>query len=82
MVLLTLCLYAVWRLNVPFGGSPDGEISFLDLRTTQDQDIARNGNWDSKWAYFVLALSFLTGLNGAVLGMFFRIGDYWAYYWE
>jgi len=33
----------------------------------------------SKWAYFVLAWSFLTGLNGAVLVMVFQICDYWAY---
>jgi hypothetical protein len=51
----------------------------LDLRTTHDTDIARNGNLGSKWAYIVLARSFLTGLNGAFLGMFFRIGDDRAY---
>ncbi len=57
----------------------DGEHSFLDLQTTHDPNIARNGNLGSKWAYFILAWHFLTGLNGAVLGMFFRICDYWAY---
>jgi hypothetical protein len=32
--------------------------------------------------YFILTKSFLTGLNGAFLGMFFRIFDYWADNWE
>jgi hypothetical protein len=62
-----------------FQRTSDGEISFLDLRITHDPDIARNGNWGSKWAYFVLAQSFLTGLNGAFLGMFSRSCEYWAY---
>jgi hypothetical protein len=57
----------------------DGETSFLDLQITYDPDIARNGNMGSKWAYFVLARSFLTGLNGAFFVMFFRICNYWAY---
>ena len=60
----------------------DGEISFPDLRTTCDPNIARNDNLGLIRAYFVLTQSFLTGLNGAFLGMFFRICDYWAYNWE
>jgi hypothetical protein len=58
---------------------PTVEISFLSLQTTHDPDIARNGNMGSKLAYFVLAWSFPTGLNGAFLSMVFRICDYWAY---
>jgi hypothetical protein len=57
----------------------DGEVSFLDLRTTHDPDIARNGNRGSKMAHFGLAQSFLTGLNGAFLVMVFRMCDYLAY---
>jgi hypothetical protein len=62
-----------------FRRASDGEISFLDLRTTLDPNIARKSNLGLKWAYFVLVQSFLTGLNGAFLGIFFRICDYWAY---
>jgi hypothetical protein len=51
----------------------------LDLRITHDPDIVRNGNQGSKWAYFVLAQVFLTGLNGAYLMMFLLICDFWAY---
>jgi hypothetical protein len=57
----------------------DEEISFLDLRTPHVPKNGRNGNQGSEWAYFVLARSFLTGLNGAVFVMFFRIFVDWGY---
>jgi hypothetical protein len=45
----------------------DGEISFFGLVNYPDPNIARNGNQRSKLAYFILAQTFLTGLNRAVL---------------
>ena len=61
---------------------PTVKITFLDLQTTHDPNIARNRNLGSRVAYFVLAWHFLTGLNGAFLVMVFRIYDYWAFYRE
>jgi len=54
----------------------------FNLLSPDISNIARNRNQVSKWAYFVLAHSFPTGLNGAFLSMIFRICDYWAYNWE
>jgi hypothetical protein len=51
----------------------------LDLGTPHVPKNGRNGNQGSKLAYFVLAWSFLTGLNGAFLSMVFRIFVDWGY---
>ncbi len=52
-LLLCACIPYVW--GGCFRRTSDGEHSFLDLRITYDPDIARNGNRESKWAYFGLA---------------------------
>jgi hypothetical protein len=51
----------------------DGEISFLDLRTALDPNIARNGNQGSILAYSRFGRFLVTGLIGALLITFFRI---------
>jgi hypothetical protein len=56
-----------------FRKTSDGETSFLDLRTTHDPNIARNGNLGSIQAYSLFGRFLVTGLIGALLSTFFRI---------
>jgi hypothetical protein len=68
-------------INHPFLKSPtriDGETLFPDIHTSHIPNNAQNGNQGSKWGYFSHHRIFVTGLNGAVLVMFFRISSKWA----
>ena len=56
-----------------FRKTSDGEISFLELRTTHEPNIARNGNQGSIRAYSFFMPVLVTGRIGALLSTFFRI---------
>ena len=56
-----------------FRRTSDGEISFLELQTTPERNIARNGNLGSIRAYSLFGRFLVTGLIGAFLITFFRI---------
>ena len=54
-------------------GTSDGEISFPDLRTAYEPDIARNSNLSSIRAYSLFGRFLVTGLIGGFLITFFPI---------